>query len=274
MSKTKGNVINPIDMIDEYGIDAVRFAICAAANQNRTNPFGKANVENAKKFLTKLLNAVNFWEMNGIGKSGEKFDPKASIPAADWVFGRMNRAVEAVEAAMESYRYDEYANNIYHFVWDDFCSAFIEKAKPELAGANRGIVLSAAREVLGNILKMLQPVTPFIAAELWARLGFGKEAGFMHEPFATKVPLGAVNLKNAERFQLELETELAAPDREEEAAKNRTELEAAQKRIDSLSTRLSNKGFIEHAKPEVIEEYKSALSEARAKKKLLEEKIG
>jgi valyl-tRNA synthetase len=274
MSKTKGNVINPLDFIGEFGADPLRFAICLAANQNRTNPFGKANVENAKKFLTKLLNAVAFWEINGIAGAPEKFDAARSAPAADWIIGRMNGAVAAAEAGMEAYRYDEYANNIYHFVWDDFCSAFIEAAKPELAGANRGAILSAAHEALKGMLKMLQPVTPFIAAELWERLGFGKEVDLIREPFAAQITLGKANIANAEKFQLELETKLSAANRDEEIAKSRAELAATEKRIGSLSKQLSNKGFTENAKPDVLAEYRNALAEAEAKKKLLEEKIG
>ncbi|MDR1476728.1 MAG: valine--tRNA ligase [Rickettsiales bacterium] len=247
MSKTKGNVINPLDMIDEFGIDAVRFAICAAANQNRTNPFGKKDVENAKKFLTKLLNAVAFWEAKGI-RDAPEYDAKNSPPLCHWLVARMDAAIENADRHMEAYRYDEYAANIYHFVWDDFCSTFIEGAKRDMSPA----VLAAAKSALRNILKILQPVVPFLTAELWERLGFGREVEFIAEPFADALPFdkGA-----ARKFALEI---------------NRAEIESVARRIDSISRSLANEKFVANAKPEVVEEYKSTLAELEERKRILE----
>ena len=254
MSKTKGNVINPLDMVDEFGIDAVRFAICAAANQNRTNPFGAKDVETAKKFLTKLLNAVQFWESKGVVESKKE---AVGTPLQSWIFWRMNDTVAKLERAMDEYRYDEYANAIYHFVWDDFCNVFIEDAK----GQMNHVTLWTARKTLENILKMLQPVIPFITAELWERLGFGDAAGIMRDAFPEVLPLSQLDEEAAKLFQLELEVKQKAAGREKSIA----EIRETEKRIASIKGRLGNKGFMDNAKPEVIREYEELLRELELK---------
>ena len=123
-------------------------------------------------------------------------------------------------------------------------------------------VLSAAREALKNILKILQPVIPFLAAELWERLGFGKEVEFIRESFPELRPFDE---KAAAKFQLELDTKRKI----EDAGKNKIELDVTVKRIDSITRQLSNPGFIANAKPEKIAEYKKTLSELEEKKRIL-----
>jgi valyl-tRNA synthetase len=250
MSKTKGNVINPIEIIDEFGIDAVRFAICAAANENRTNPFKRENCENARRFLTKLLNAVAFWE----GKSPAE---AAETPLADWILGRMNETIADLERAMDNYRYDEYAGAVYHFVWDDFCSTFIELAKKEMTAR----VIATARTVLENILRMLQPVAPFISAEIAGRLGFAVAEDFLRAPFAAPVPAADAS---AWMDSLRL-----AEDKKDALR----ELPEVERRIASLEAQLANKSFAERARPEVVAERRASLEQAVARRDALKKLV-
>ena len=192
MSKTKGNVINPLELIDEFGIDAVRWTICTLSGQGRDMNFGKKLVENGRKFITKLKNAVNFWEQKGV-KDVDMFVLGQSFASTNWILDKMNKAIDAAKNAIENYRYDEYAQTIYHFVWDDFCDNFIELSKSELDGENKNFILATARYVLLNILKMLQPVIPFVSAELYEELGFGKACDFIRETYAQKIDVDTSN---------------------------------------------------------------------------------
>ncbi len=178
MSKTKGNVIDPLDLINEFDIDSVRWTICTLSGQGRNINFGKTNVENGRKFITKLKNAINFWEQKGLSSATE-FNTNSSIAITNWIIDKMNLAIKNATKAIENYRYDEYAQTIYHFVWDDFCDNFIELSKSELNGTNKDIILSSAKLVIQNILKMLQPVIPSTTALLWKQLNFGTDTEFL-----------------------------------------------------------------------------------------------
>ena len=256
MSKTKGNVINPIEFIDEYGIDAVRFAFCAAPGQNRAIPFGRANVENARRFLTKLLNAIAFWEAKGVAKSGGEY--KAGSALADWILTELNAAIAEAERAMAEYRFDEYAQAVYHFVWDDFCDRFIELAKGDMSPA----VLAAARFSLRAVLLMLQPVAPFVAAEAWERLGFGSAESLICEPYAKAAEGIATSPDEARRW---IGDTLLARKVAEEKANAAGEIATLEKRVLALEAQLGNETFVKNAKPEVVAARRQSLDEARGR---------
>ena len=130
MSKSKGNVIDPLAMIDQYGTDALRFTICALAGPGRDVKLGPARVESYRSFVTKLWNAARFCEMNGV-VADPAFDPAfASSPLARWILDAANQAVAEATAALEAYRFDEYAAACYRFTWNVFCDWFLEFAKP------------------------------------------------------------------------------------------------------------------------------------------------
>ena len=198
MSKTKGNVINPLDLINEYGIDAVRWTICSLSGQGRDINFGKTFVENGRKFITKLTNACKYWEMQGIQNVDVKDFDKNMPDIANYILNEMNITIEKAKTSIESYRFDEYANTIYHFVWDEFCDNFIELSKPELATENKELILYTAKIVVQNILKMLQPVIPFISLRLWDNLNFGKGIDFINETYATAVKVDTKNIFKTE----------------------------------------------------------------------------
>ena len=176
MSKSKGNIIDPLELIDRYGADALRFTICALTGPGRDVKLGAARVESYRRFVTKLWNAARFCEMNAI-RPDASFDPsRASLPLTRWILDAMNRAIAEAGAALEEYRFDEYAAACYRFTWDTFCDWFVEFAKPVLGEADSAAaaeVRGAAAFVLGAILRLLHPAMPFVTEELWDRFGFG-----------------------------------------------------------------------------------------------------
>ena len=173
MSKTKGNVVDPLDIIDEYGADALRFALCIAAGQGRDIRLGLQRVETCRNFGTKLWNAARFCEMNECVRKLE-FDPaSAEMTVNKWIVGETARTAAEVNAGLAAYRFNEAAGAIYHFVWDVFCDWYLEFIKPVLNGGDENEkreTRHTAAWVLDRILQLLHPFMPFITEELWARM--------------------------------------------------------------------------------------------------------
>ncbi|GAB0115462.1 valine--tRNA ligase [Acidisoma sp. C75] len=178
MSKSKGNVIDPLELIDQYGTDALRFTICALTGPGRDVKLGPAIVESYRSFVTKLWNAARFCEMNGV-KPVPGFDPAtARLPLCRWILDGANRAAEEATAALEAYRLDDYAAACYRFTWNGFCDWFLELAKPILAqgeSAEAAEVRAVAAHLLGTILRLLHPAMPYVTEVLWGEFGFGPE---------------------------------------------------------------------------------------------------
>jgi valyl-tRNA synthetase len=174
MSKTKGNVIDPLNLIDEYGADATRFTLAAMAAQGRDMRLAISRVEGYRNFVTKLWNAARFLEMNGCCRV-EGFDPKRNTLALNrWIVGATARAVASVTKAIEDYKFNEAANAAYDFVWGTFCDWYVELAKPVMTGENaaeKAETQATAAFVLDQILKLLHPFMPFVTEELWAETG-------------------------------------------------------------------------------------------------------
>jgi valyl-tRNA synthetase len=171
MSKSKGNVIDPLHLIDDYGADALRFTLAAMAAQGRDIKLAASRVEGYRNFATKLWNACRFAEMNEcVLPSG--FDPaKASETLNRWIAHETARATREVTEAIETYRFNEAAGSIYRFVWNVYCDWYLELAKPVLMGED-GAAKSETRAMVAwardEILKLLHPFMPFITEELWA----------------------------------------------------------------------------------------------------------
>lgn len=182
MSKSKGNVMDPLELIDAYGADAVRFTICALTGPGRDVKLGRQRVEGYRAFATKLWNAARFLEMNGIAPDAQ-FDATAvRTPLARWLLDATNRAVADASLALEAYRFDDYAQASYRFVWNSFCDWFLEFAKPVLNGpdgAEKAEIKGAAQHVLGVILRLLHPSMPYITEELWDRFGYGEPSSLI-----------------------------------------------------------------------------------------------
>ncbi|MCB9993737.1 MAG: valine--tRNA ligase [Hyphomicrobiaceae bacterium] len=172
MSKTKGNVIDPLKLIDEYGADATRFTLAAMAAQGRDIKLAMSRVEGYRNFVTKLWNAARFLEMNGCTHAAG-FDPSAlDQPINKWIVGSVAAAVSAVEKGIDEHRFNDAANAAYDFVWGTFCDWFIELSKPVLQGedeAAKAETRAAAAFVLDQILKLLHPFMPFVTEELWTQ---------------------------------------------------------------------------------------------------------
>ncbi|BCJ90685.1 valine--tRNA ligase [Terrihabitans soli] len=172
MSKSKGNVIDPLELMDEYGADAVRFTLAAMAAQGRDIKLAKQRIEGYRNFATKLWNAARFAEMNQC-KVVPDFDPaKAKAVLNRWIIGETNKTVTEIDAALASYRFNEAAGAAYRFVWSIFCDWYLELAKPvlqtETASAERDETRATVSWALDQIVKLLHPFMPFITEELWA----------------------------------------------------------------------------------------------------------
>ena len=174
MSKTKGNVIDPLVLIDEYGADATRFTLAAMAAQGRDLRLSFSRVEGYRNFVTKIWNASRFLEMNECVRV-EGFDPTAVNDTLNkWILSRTAKAVAEVEKSIEAYRFNEAANAAYDFVWGTFCDWFVELAKPVFNGedeARKAETRATAAFALDQILALLHPFMPFVTEELWAQTG-------------------------------------------------------------------------------------------------------
>jgi len=174
MSKSKGNVMDPLDLIDAYGADAVRYTIASLCGPGRDVKLGRKRVEDNRAFVTKIWNAARFLEMNGVVAAPEIVPAEARTPLARWLLAEANAATAACTEALDAYRFDEYAAASYRFAWGSFCDWFLELAKPVLNGPDgpeKEEVRGTARQVFGTLLRLLHPAMPFVTEELWARFG-------------------------------------------------------------------------------------------------------
>jgi valyl-tRNA synthetase len=171
MSKSKGNVMDPLEMIEEYGADALRFTLAAMAAQGRDIKLSTARVEGYRNFATKLWNAARFAEMNE-ARVDASFDPKSAKETVNrWILGEAERAAQAVTAGITAYKFNEAAGAIYEFVWGRYCDWYLELAKPVLMGSDepaKAETRACLAFVRDETLKLLHPFMPFITEELWA----------------------------------------------------------------------------------------------------------
>lgn len=176
MSKSKGNGLDPLELVAEFGADATRMAICALTGPGRDIKFGRKRVEDYRTFITKIWNAARFCEMNGV-KPVAGFDPaQVQSVLGRWILDETAKAVASAKAALDAYRFDELAAAGYRFVWNVFCDWFLELAKPAFAAENtpeQDEIRAVTAHVLGTILQIMHPVIPFVTEELWQSFGFG-----------------------------------------------------------------------------------------------------
>jgi len=174
MSKSKGNIIDPLDLIDKYGCDALRFTLAALAAPGRDVKLAASRVEGYRNFATKLWNAARYAEMNGCAPAPGFAPDKLDETVNRWIVGELAEVGARTAAAIESYRFDEAANGLYQFVWGTFCDWYLEFTKPILTGAS-GAAQAETRAttawVLEQALRLLHPLMPFITEELWEQLG-------------------------------------------------------------------------------------------------------
>jgi len=193
MSKSKGNVIDPIDLIDRFGADALRFTLAAMAAQGRDIKLSEARIEGYRNFATKLWNASRFAELNGCARVAG-FDPAAARePLNRWILGEAAKAAGETAFAIEAYRFNDAANAVYRFVWSVFCDWHLELAKPVLQGpadpAARAETQATIAHVLDTIYALVHPFMPFLTEELWAikgEAGPGREGPLALGPWPTQ----------------------------------------------------------------------------------------
>jgi valyl-tRNA synthetase len=174
MSKSKGNTVDPLVLIDQYGADALRFTLTAMETQGRDIKLSESRIEGYRNFATKLWNAARFAQSNGIGGSASPLPPAASQPVNRWIIGEVRATARALEQTIADFRFDAYADAIYKLVWSRFCDWYLELIKPLLSEGADEAIAAETRAVAGwaldQILVMLHPVMPFLTEELWHRL--------------------------------------------------------------------------------------------------------
>jgi valyl-tRNA synthetase len=167
MSKSKGNVVDPLGLIDRYGADALRFFMCAMESQGRDVKMDESRVEGYRNFATKLWNATRFCQANGIGASQTLHAPKATLAVNKWIVGEVVETLDQIDRAMADLRFDAAANAIYRFAWDTFCDWYLELIKGQIDDETKTV----AGWALDQILVMLHPFMPFVTEELWHAQG-------------------------------------------------------------------------------------------------------
>ncbi|RWD81794.1 valine--tRNA ligase [Mesorhizobium sp.] len=181
MSKSKGNVIDPLDLIDEYGADALRFTLTVMAAQGRDVKLDPARIAGYRNFGTKLWNATRFAEMNEVARNDDFWLNDAKLAVNRWILTELTRAARAVTEGITTYRFNEAAGAAYRFVWNLFCDWYLELLKPVFMGTDEAAKAESracVAFVLDEIYKLLHPMMPFMTEELWAQTaGEGKERG-------------------------------------------------------------------------------------------------
>ena len=174
MSKSKGNTVDPLGLIDQYGADALRFFMAAMESQGRDIKMDESRVAGYRNFATKLWNAARFAQSNGIGGSHSVSAPKAGLAVNRWIIGEVVSTVEKLNKAFVEFRFDGMADVIYHMVFDQFCDWYLELIKPAFVDGEKGEMDPESKIVAGwvldQILVMLHPFMPFITEELWHAL--------------------------------------------------------------------------------------------------------
>ncbi|MBP6380227.1 MAG: valine--tRNA ligase [Sphingorhabdus sp.] len=171
MSKSKGNVVDPLILMDKYGADALRFFMAAMESQGRDVKMDERRVEGYRNFATKLWNAARFCQSNGIGASTTLRAPEANLAVNKWIIGEVVETLAKLDKAFAEFRFDAMSDAIYQFSWGTFCDWYLELIKPGMGGQIDDETKAVAGWVIDQILVMLHPFMPFITEELWHAMG-------------------------------------------------------------------------------------------------------
>ncbi len=172
MSKSRGNVVDPLDWIDAYGADALRFTMARGANPGTDVPVGEEWVQGSRNFCNKLWNATRFALLNGATVSGEL---PTELPDADrWILSRLQAVITEVDALYERYEFAKIADLLYHFAWDEVCDWYVELVKISLASDTAPATRRVLGEVFDALLRLLHPMVPFVTEALWTSLTGGE----------------------------------------------------------------------------------------------------
>jgi len=177
MSKSLGNSPDPLELIDKYGADGLRFGLMRIAPTGQDIRFDEKQIEEGRNFATKLWNVARFRQMHGPSDPARKIDTQALSIFAIEVLARLNETIDAIEAAYREYQFNIVAQRLYDFVWSDYCDWFVEAAKTDIFGedeAKKKSALAVMDYVLSAVLQLLHPFMPHITEELWSLLDFGQ----------------------------------------------------------------------------------------------------
>jgi valyl-tRNA synthetase len=193
MSKSKGNVIDPLVIIEKYGSDAFRFTLAAFAAQGRDIRFSTERVEGYRHFINKLWNAVRFISLS------ESKDSMPPTLASRWIESRLSATISEVNDSLREYRFNDSARAIYNFIWHEFCDWYIEAAKTEPSLETT----KTLKEVLDSALRLLHPFMPFVTEELWQTISDRGGNSIMLAPYPTE---GKRDLEAEEQFSLVMDS--------------------------------------------------------------------
>jgi valyl-tRNA synthetase len=189
MSKSKGNVIDPLELMDKYGTDAFRFSLAAFAAMGRDVRLSEERIAGYRNFANKVWNACRFTFMNLEGYSGTGFQPVDDQPLTAveaWIMSRLQQVIRETRTSLDSYAFDQAANTLYQFIWHEFCDWYLELIKPQLydkeAAAARRRCQSILLKVLSAVLRLLHPFMPFMTEEIWQQLP-GVQGSIMVAPY-------------------------------------------------------------------------------------------
>ncbi|MFE5679416.1 valine--tRNA ligase [Streptomyces erythrochromogenes] len=214
MSKSAGNVVDPLDWMDKYGSDAVRFTLAKGANPGTDVPIGEDWVQASSKFANKIWNATRFALMNGATIEGE-LPPAEQLSATDrWILSRLNKTIAQVDAYYEDFQFSKLSEALYHFAWDEVFDWYVELSKTTFFAGGEQAKVSARvlGEVLDVMLRLLHPVVPFVTETLWTTLtgreslviaDWPKDSGFRDD--AAEAEIGSIQTltKEVRRFRKE-----------------------------------------------------------------------
>jgi valyl-tRNA synthetase len=190
MSKSRGNGIDPLDWVETFGADALRFTLARGASPGGDLAIGEDHARASRNFATKLFNATRFALLNGA--SPAPLPPAQALTDADrWILGRLEEVRAEVDAALDSYEFNRACESLYHFAWDEFCDWYVELAKVQLGEgvAHTTAVLAA---VLDALLKLLHPVMPFVTETLWKTLTGGESIVIAEWPSSSGIAVDSV----------------------------------------------------------------------------------
>ena len=195
MSKSLGNSPDPLELIDKYGADGLRFGLMRIAPTGQDIRFDERQIEEGRNFATKLWNVARFRQMHGPSDAAPKIDIEALSIYALEVLARLNETIDAIETAYREYQFNTVAQRLYDFVWSDYCDWFVEAAKTDIFGENEAKKKSALAVMdfaLSAILRLLHPFMPHMTEELWSLLGLGKSSIQFASP-PKKISLDQIN---------------------------------------------------------------------------------
>ncbi len=181
MSKSRGNIIDPLELIDRYGCDALRFTLSALAAPGRDIKLSESRVEGYRNFATKLWNAARYAQLNGCALNPGFAPADCRLTVNRWIIAAVSDCAAEVTAALDAFRFDEAASRLYHFVWGTFCDWYLEFTKPIMQGedaAAHAETQAVMAWVLGRTVHLLHPIMPFITEEIWEHLA-GSKAGML-----------------------------------------------------------------------------------------------